>query len=354
MICKELLAARNLPEIWSSDNTDWWTRREEIKDLLQKEEYGYRPGEPEEIAFTELTGESFYDGFCAGKAPLKKIEIKVKISGKEFAFPMYAVIPEYGKKLPFFIHINFRADVPDRYMPTEEIIDNGFAVFSFCYNDVSTDNNDFNNGLAGVIYEGRERKDSDCGKIALWSWAASRVMDYCQTLDVLDFEKSAIIGHSRLGKTALFTGMMDERFKYVISNNSGCSGGAISRGKVGETVEKINKVFPYWFAPNYQKYNGKEEEMPFDQHFLVAASAPRHVYVASAVEDIWADPDSEYLSCCAASEVYEKLGMTGFVHPDRLPQSGDVLQEGNVGYHLRSGCHFLGREDWNNYFNFIK
>lgn len=354
MVYKELLTDRNLPKIWSSDSTDWVTRREEIKDILQKEEYGYRPGEPDEIIFTELPKENFYDGFCAGKASLKKIEIKVKIAGKEFAFPVYAVIPKNGKNLPFFIHINFRADVPDRFMPTEEIIDNGFAVFSFCYNDVTMDNNDFNDGLAGVIYEGRERKDSDCGKIALWSWAASRVMDYCQTLDCLDSEKSAIIGHSRLGKTALFTGMMDERFRYVISNNSGCSGAAISRNKKGETVEKINKVFPYWFAPNYQKYNNNESGMPFDQHFLVAASAPRYVYVASAVEDIWADPDSEYLSCCAASKVYENLGMTGFVHPDRLPLPGDVLQEGNVGYHLRYGSHFLGREDWNRYFKFIK
>jgi len=354
MVCEKLLDMRKLPNIWEVDSCDWGRRRMEIVELLQREVYGFRPGEPEELTFVELPGERFYEGFCAGKAPLKKIEIRGKLGGKEFAFPMYAVIPKDKKNLPFFVHVNFRPDVPDRYMPTEEIIDQGFAVFSFGYQDVTADNGDFTDGLAGVVHGGRERSGSDCGKIALWSWAASRVMDYCQTLDCLDFEKAAIIGHSRLGKTALFTGMMDERFRYVISNNSGCSGAAISRGKVGESVEAICRVFPYWFAPNYEKYSGKEEAMSFDQHFLVAASAPRYVYVASASEDSWADPDSEYLSCCAAGEVYEKLGLTGFVHPDRLPEIGDVLQEGCIGYHLRQGTHYMGREDWKWYCEFIR
>lgn len=354
LLCEEMMAGRKMPQVWKKEGSDWKARREEIKELLQREVYGFRPGEPEEIAFAELPAESYYAGFCAGKARMKKIEIRGKLCGREFSFPVYAVIPKEGKNLPFFIHINFRPDVPDRYMPTEEIIDNGFAVFSFCYKDVTSDDGDFTNGLAGTIYGGRERGGSDCGKIAMWSWAASRVMDYCQTLDCLDLDSAAVVGHSRLGKTALFTGMMDERFRFVISNDSGCTGAAISRGKVGETVEKICNVFPYWFAPAYQKYVNREEEMPFDQHFLVAASAPRYVYVASAAEDTWADPNSEYLSCCAAGEVYERQGLIGFVHPDRLPIPGDVFQEGNVGYHLRKGCHYFGREDWNNYFKFIR
>lgn len=219
--------------------------------------------------------------------------------------------------------------------------------------DVTADNNDFCDGIAGVLYRG-ERKESDCGKIAIWSWAASRVMDYCRTLNCLDFSKAAVIGHSRLGKTALLTGMLDERFKFVISNNSGCTGAALSRGKAGEQVERINSEFPFWFAPNYAKYGGREYEMPFDQHYLLAACAPRYVYVGSAAEDIWSDPDSEYLACCAASEVYESLGMSGFVHPDRLPVTGDVLQEGSIGYHLRFGGHYFSREDWKYYFAFIK
>ncbi len=360
MFCENELAKRKLPEIWDG-KTDWETRRKEIADILQSELFGYRPADPESISFSELPPEPFYATFCAGKAPLKKIEIKTIVNGREFCFPMYAVIPKGKKNLPFFVHINFRNDVPDRYMPTEEIIDNGFAVFSFGYQDVTSDDENFEDGLAGILYGGRERTDGECGKIPMWSWAASRVMDYCQTLDCLDFQKSAVVGHSRLGKTALFTGMLDERFQFAISNDSGFAGAALSRNREdrekGErlcSVEFCAKNHMQWFSQNYRKYINKEEEMPYDQHFLVAASAPRYVYVASAVNDIWSDPKTEYLSSCAAGKVYEQLGKTGFVHPDRYPVPGDVLHDGCVGYHMRHGDHYFGREDWQQYFKFIK
>ena len=360
MFCENELSKRKIPEIWDG-KTDWETRRKEIADVLQRELFGYRPADPEEVSFIELPDEPWYNTFCAGKATLKKIEARTKISGKEFSFPFYAAIPKGKKNLPFFVHINFRPDVPDRFMPSEEIADSGFAVFSFGYQDVTSDDEDFTNGLAGVIYGGRDRVGGECGKIPMWSWAASRIMDYCRTLDCLDFEKSAVVGHSRLGKTALFTGMLDERFKFSISNNSGFAGAALNRNREdrerGENFCSVRFCVEHhmqWFAENYRKYADREETMPYDQHFLVAASAPRYVYVASAEDDIWSDPKTEYLSSCAAGEVYEKLGLTGLVHPDRYPVPGDSFHEGRVGYHLRAGAHFFSREDWQQYMKFIR
>ena len=351
---QELLQKRNLPDIWSKDANNWDLRRGEIKELLQREVYGYLPEAPQKISFVPLPGEPTDANFCAGKASVCRILLKAELNGKSFSFPFCAVIPRNKNDLPFFVHINFRDRVPDKYMPTEEIVDNGFAVFSFCYLDVTTDDGDFDNGLAGVIFQGQPRGKHDCGKIAMWAWAACRVMDYCQTLDCLDLNRGAVVGHSRLGKTALFAGMMDERFSCAISNDSGCTGAALTRGKNGEQVADITKNFPFWFAPNYLQYSDNEVAMPFDQHFLLAACAPRAVYVASAAEDDWADPNSEYLSCCAAGAVYEQLGMQGFVHPNRLPHCGDVFHDGTIGYHLRSGLHYLSREDWNNYFRFLR
>jgi len=242
--------------------------------------------------------------------------------------------------------LNFRDLVPDIYYPAEEICDNGFAVLTVCYKDVTSDNGDFDDGAAGAAFGGRERGDADGGKIALWAWAASRVMDYAETLPQLDPARAFVAGHSRLGKTALLAGALDPRFACAVSNDSGCSGAAVSRGKQGETVKDICTRFPYWFCNNYQKYMENESALPFDQHFLVAAMAPRKVYVASAAEDLWADPASEYLACAAADEVYKKLGMTGFVRPDRLPEPGDKFHDGDIGYHLRSGQHYFSREDW--------
>ena len=323
--------------------------REQALDMLLREEYGYLPPKPVSMSWEVL---ETTERFCAGKAPLTKVQLNcVMPEGGVFSFPVYCMIPADGKKHPAFVHLNFRTSLPDMYQPSEELCDNGYAVFTFCYNDVTRDNGDFSDGLAGMLYPSGERtSDTDCGKIAMWAWASHRVMDYVCTLSEIDHSRVSVIGHSRLGKTALLAGATDERFFCAISNDSGCSGAAITRDKRGERVKDIVDRFPFWFCKNYYKYSERESEMPFDQHWLIALMAPRYAYVCSAEKDIWADPVSEHLACVAAGEVY---GEGGFVTPDREPEVGDRFHEGRIGYHLRPGLHFLGREDWLNYMAFL-
>lgn len=337
---EEMLKSLSLPPLLS---------KAEMFEILQREEYGFIPCAPEKISFD--VDEDIIPKFCAGKAPCSKITANCVVNGKNFSFPFYSVIPKGKKDLPFFVHINFRPDIPDRYMPTEELVDNGFAVFSFCYNDVTSDDGDFTNGLAGILFDNGTRSETDPGKIALWAWAAHRVMDYAMTLgDVLDFKRSVVCGHSRLGKTALVSAAADERFAYAYSNDSGCSGASITRNKRGETVSDICRNFPFWFCENYKKYAGNESNMPFDQHYLLACIAPGKVLIGSASEDIWADPYAEFLCCAASSPAFEK----GFVHKDALPETNDEFFDGSIGYHLRNGLHYFSREDWNRLIKFIK
>jgi hypothetical protein len=251
------------------------------------------------------------------------------------------------------VHINFRPDVPDKYQPTEEIIDLGYAVLSFCYKEVTSDDGDFSDGLAGLVYPGGKRPADGCGKLGLWAWAAMRVLDFALTLDTIDPSRISVTGHSRLGKTALLAGMLDERFYCAISNDSGCSGASIARGNTGETVKKIVDRFPYWFCENYYKYSDNEDAMPFDQHFLVAANYPHRVYVASAEADAWACPENEFLACKLAGEFYKKRGGIGFPRCD-MPECGKPVIGGDVGYHIRHGSHYQSREDWNYYIKFIE
>jgi hypothetical protein len=252
------------------------------------------------------------------------------------------------------LHINFRDSVPDRYQPSEELCDNGYAVFTVCYNDITRDNDDFTDGLAGILFENGERKnDTDCGKIAMWAWGAQRVMDYIITQPGVIHDRVTVVGHSRLGKTALLAGATDERFYCAISNDSGCSGGAIHRDKRGERIEVISRVFPFWFCPDFRKYADNEHSLPFDQHWLVAASAPRFVEIGTAVEDVWADHESEYLTCVMASEEFEKQGVVGFVHPDRYPELHEHMKDGHISYYVRPGRHYFSRYDWNKFMDFI-
>lgn len=335
-----MLTERALPPLRS---------RSEMLEILQREEYGFLPAPPDVLTFS--AEREMLPGFCAGKATCSLVIAQCIIGGREYDFPFYVTLPTDGRKHPFFVHINFRPNIPDQYQPTEELVDNGFAVLSFCYNDVTLDNGDFTDGLAGVLYPEGQRPPEGPGKIAMWAWAAQRVLDYAQTRsDVLDLNCAIVCGHSRLGKTALFAAATDPRFAFAYSNDSGCSGAAISRGKVGESLENICSVFPYWFCENYRNHMGRVSSMPFDQHYLLASIAPRKVLVGSASEDSWADPLSEQLGCAAASPAFEK----GFAYPDRPAEIGEEFFAGDIGYHLRRGSHYLGREDWQKLIKFIR
>lgn len=339
----KLVAERNLPEIPEN--------REEIKRILQEEIYGFMPPAPDEITFSE---DKVIDTRFPARAVLRRMYAHVSIGERSFNIPFYTAFHTDGKKRPFFIHNNFRPNTPDIYMPVEEILDNDFDLLSLCYTDVTSDDGDFTTGLADIFIGSEPRKADTCGKIILWAWAAMRVMDYAQTCPNLDLENGGIIGHSRLGKTALVTAMFDTRFKFVFSNNAGCCGDAFVRGKSGEKIADITRAFPFWFCENLKKYAGHHEDMPFDQHFLIASIAPRYVYVASSSLDSWADPKTQYLTCAAASDYFEKRGVTGFVHPDRFPNLPESFHEGHIGYHIKDGDHFLSRRDWIEYMKYFK
>ena len=165
-----------------------------------------------------------------------------------------------------------------------------------------------------------------------------------------------IAGHSRLGKTALWTAANDERFRVAFISASGNSGASLHRfkGDDNEHLAQIKEVFPYWFSKRYPQYAGHEDEMPFDMHMLLGSLAPRSFYVCSGSTDTWAGPNTEYLCCEAASEPYRMLGGQGLVHPDRFPQAGDAFDSGDVGYSMHEGGHFMGSFEWNNVMEFMK
>lgn len=336
---KQLLAARNLPPLQS---------REAMLETLQTQIYGRIPPVPEALTFR--VEKNIIPNFCAGKAELSKVEASFTVNGRSASFPFFTALPTDGKKHPFFVLMNFRDAIPDRYLPTEELIDNGFAVISAYYKDVTSDDGDWDNGISAALCKNTPRQPEDPGKIAMWAWALHRMLDYAYTRDdVLDLDGSIVCGHSRLGKTALLAAATDERFRFAYSNDSGCTGAAISRGKTGETIQDICTRFPYWFCENYKTYMGNEDKLSCDQHFLAASIAPRKVLIGSGSEDHWADPNSEFLCCVAAGPAFAN----GFVGPDRLPEVGEAFLDGDIGYHLRKGLHYFSRADWLRLIEFV-
>ena len=357
---KELLEERNyLPILKMNDGRDvtlenWEERRREMIELLEKYSYGRTPEKP-----TRVWGENVeeYVNNYAGKAKEKWVDVCFETSFGKFSFPVKFYIPYRVKKPSVFLHIAFRP-VPDKYIPVEEIIDGGYALAVVVYKDLVNDNQDskFDDGLGKYFGLDKDRKGDSAGKISLWAYGASRVLDYMinEMSDEVDTEKVAVIGHSRLGKTALWCAAQDERFVASISNNSGYGGAASSKMSTGEKIDDFIRAGSVdFFCENFKMFQGKEDEKPYDQAFLLSLIAPRYLLVGSARYDVGACPRAEFLTSLHSSSAWELFGEKGLVCPDRLPTIGDNFTEGKINYHLRDDNHYLSREDWNIYMNYL-
>lgn len=293
----------------------------------------------------------------------REIEITVNYKGNKFTFTAYMFLPLGKKKVPMILHISrhewmsrsvARGIIAQRF-PLEEVIDRGYGVIYYCTDEIAQDNlddfEDYKGGLFKTLKIDTSRKD-DLGAIGLWAFGAMRVMDYLEKEEAVDSTKVMVMGHSRLGKTALLAGAMDERFAITVSNSSGCGGAALFKTKGGEHVDYMVETIPYWFCQNYRKYVNRENEMKFDQHYLLSLIAPRQLYVQSSELDDWADPQSEFTAAVLASEVYEKVYMKPGLVQNGFPKVDSPLQEGNIGYHVRTGDHNLFKFDWHAFIDY--
>ncbi len=350
---KKELANRALPALKG---------RREMADVLQKEVYGTLPSADFDMKVSEP--QIIERRFACGAVVHSRVCATIEANGKSHTFPISRLLHNDGKKRPLIIYPNFHPMSESQYFPVEEMAEYDADFLVFCYKDVSSDDGDMQNGLSALLISGNEREEHECGKIGVWAWACQRVLDYGLTLAGTDAENIGVAGHSRLGKTALFCAMTDDRFKFVYSNASGCAGAALARGNSGnnaapgtkgrgETYKDIFTRFPYWFCKNFGKYTEANVGDGFDQHYLLASIAPRFVLVGSCSLDGWADPRSEQMCCLAASEAWEKAGLNGACF-DEVINAGEASLDGRIGYFKLESHHFMSRHGWRRFMEFIE
>lgn len=364
--------------VWSS------RRREEILSLFRRHVYGDSPAAAGNVQAVLREAD---DRALGGAALRRQWSVVLDPEGQTAALELLLYLParpsNAESRVPVFVGLNFHGNhaihldpaihLPDRWVPNhpggsgdghratdagrgqsasrwpvEQILERGYGLATAYCGDLEPDHP--GGARDGVRAAFSVDTDWSWGAIAAWAWGLGRALDVLGGEASVDSERIIAVGHSRLGKTALWAAAQDERFAAAISNDSGCMGAALSRRRFGETVDFITGLFPHWFTARLRAYAEREHELPLDQHMLLALLAPRPLYVASAAEDAWADPRGEFLAAREASRVYEFLGVEGLA-ANELPEVGQPVMS-RVGYHIRPGKHDLTAYDWEQFLEF--
>lgn len=356
-------------------------QRPYILQLFTDHVYGPIPGKPAGLRFQVTDTDN---NALNGMAIRKQVTIYFGDGNNAPSMDVLLYLPKKSSPAPVFVGLNFNGNhtvsndpaiKPARILkkkdpqlsdsqaiassrgsssgrwPLQAIIEKGYGVATAHYYDLEPDDKDgWKEGIRTTLKDKLQMEPDAWSAIGAWSWGLSRIQDYLETDRHVEAGKTILLGHSRLGKTALWAGANDRRFSKVISNDSGEGGAALSRRWFGETIRDLNTSFPHWFIAAYKNYNDHPEQLPVDQHMLLALIAPRPLYVASAEEDQWADPKGEFLSAKNAEPVYRLYGLKG-LGVGTMPAADHPVGQ-TIRYHMRTGKHDINLYDWAQYLEF--
>lgn len=235
----------------------------------------------------------------------------------------------------------------DRF-PVETLIEQGYALASFYTGSIVPDSTEHAPAALERLSTFSEKPVS--GIISAWAWGYSQVMHALEVDPRIDEKRIALYGHSRDGKATLLAGAFDESVDAVITHQSGTGGVKPSRRTVGESIQAMMNNYPLWFDTRFLTYAGNEEQLPIDQHFLVALVAPRPLLATGARQDKWADPKGSFMSLREASAIYDlytdKKSFTAEILTDFVP-------EDPLAFFMRPLSHGTRESDWNAFLVFL-
>ncbi len=379
---KDLLVGRSgmpkVPSVLGGVTTaaEWQARRRSILGYLEEEMYGRIPPRPERMEFKVDWEKPVFDGLGI----CRQVNMRFGVGDRELELKALWFLPAKGDRCPCVCALNFCGNAgtfsdPDIYQPASEadkergwqvrrwsyqyLLEQGISCLTAARNDFFSD---FENGRYASVFRLFHNEAEltpehrEYTAISAWAWGYSRLLDLALIEPRIDERRIWVHGHSRLGKTALWTGANDLRFAGVVSNDSGCCGASIERDRHpdAEHLDRITKTFPRWFVTKFDQWVNRADEMPFDMNWLVSLTAPRPVLIASASEDVWADPFNEFRCAKQISEVYRLFGAQGLPDDAQFPAPNEAVIGDRVAYELRKGPHDVALRDWEVLVEFMK
>jgi hypothetical protein len=336
-----------------------WTerRRGEILELYKTHVYGRVPERAPKASFEVAENEP---GALEGAAIRKRIVVRFGDGAAGPAANVTLYVPAKARgPVPVILHLMFgprpsnQPARPSETGPLADILSRGYGYAHFRYTEVQLDSaGSAGSGVIALsVAPGQTKPEPDqWGTITAWAWAASRVLDALEADPAVDARRVAVMGHSRLGKTALWAGALDPRFALVFASCSGEMGASLARRDYGETIDDVAANFPWWMAGNFQKFSGRWGDMPVDAHMLIALNAPRPVFITGGTQDQWADPHGMFLAAVAAGPVYRLMGK-GDLGATTLTVDTPLVT-GSLGFHYHTGGHTISPADWSAFLAF--
>lgn len=292
----------------------------DARQFLCENIYGEIPARPLHLSADVVERDEF---FAAGKATLNRMQIICELENHSIIqFPFISVIPQGRDKVPAIVSVEHEGGAPNKFLPIEEIVDRGYAVFCFNCSDVTANNGNFKEKLYQSL--ATRKKKTAPGKIAIWAYAMIRVAEYVSDLDCIDKSRIIASGHSFLGKSALLAAAFSDKITHVIANDS-MGFGCLSQ--VGDP----SVMYPYMFCPRFS--SGEWQDNAKNEHYtLLVSCSEKKILVGAAKDDLRSLP----------SEELEYLNRVKAEMPDF-----------DYHFHSRSGCQYFSRDDWNTYLDFI-
>jgi len=350
------------------------TRRHEIIEFFEQNIYGEVPvpASPIQTSF-ELISEdtNVLEGLCTRRDVLITLENSI---GK-VTMPLILFVPNnVSKPVPSILLVNgsdikskrFQLNNPQRFgftrngAPLKQLMLRGIGLAAIDYQALGQDNRSkegkISGGIAELFFkEGQEfTRKNEWGMIAIWAYAVSAGMDYLETDNSINPKQVAPLGCSIGGKVALWAAVTDQRFGMTLLATAGHGGDAIWRREFGETLDNMCVHLPTWICRNANKYAKNINDMPVDQHCLLATLAPRPFYVSNAQHDLWADQKGQWIGTYSAAPSYKLYGKkVAFTSSEQPPVDQPIIESG-IGYHVRSGFHGLDLYDWEQYMKFME